>query len=346
MKSIAITNLEKITEEQYLRREFGITTKYGCLDQKYVDTYEIVITDRPDKWKTLLSTAPRSSLIFILIGNETYEPWKYEFFNSFDSVLHLFIYNPPNTCPRRNAYKSLFGHLLDGGLISTGAPGSVFRDFRTAQFTRKKLAKIEIRQPFTELPQGYSNSFVDQLRIVSPRIERYLESQESLFTQQFNAIVQPFISKVNTFSYLAQWSNHRRAVCARVANEVFGVEIRSKNTFGGLNFDGDRTYIDLLLSTKYPLVPPGNFNNYNHRYTEALLTGGIPVILAQNSLDPSNNHNWSSDLSFPKGHSYRLLMKFLSELSEKERSELQKKALWEDLKRTESVQHSLNSLIR
>ena len=56
--------------------------------------------------------------------------------------------------------------------------------------------------------------------------------------------------------------------------------------FKGIYEDADFKYLDQLLSTKFILVPPGFYNNSNHRYTESLICNTIPVILANNSLDP------------------------------------------------------------
>jgi hypothetical protein len=159
-------------------------------------------------------------------------------------------------------------------------------------------------------------------------------SKYSLFSKEFQSALEIFIKKTQTFSYLGQEIHHRRATCLRIAKTKFLVEVPSKIGFGGLVFDGDTTYLKNLLSTKFPLVPPGAFNNYNHRYTESLITGGLPAILAQNSLDPSVNDNWTNYLGFLRGHSFRLLMKYLSKISQIKFEEYYKSSYEAEFKRT------------
>lgn len=333
----ALSDLERVTEEQYLLREFRIKIRYGIKDHNYKLDNNLIVSDNPENWHQYLSTAPSLTINFILIGNETYQLHKYHYLNQFSSIKSALIYNPPRPAPYYNILKSLIGNLLDGGTIPTDYPGSVFRDFRNSQFTRNKLNSIQIKYPFVELPQGYCNSFVDQLSTLSPEIQNLIETNISLYSAKFKSALKPFINKTQTFSYLGQSIHHRRATCLRIAKKEFGIQVPSKVGFGGLTFDGDTTYLNNLLKTKFPLVPPGAFNNYNHRYTEALITGGLPAILAQNSLDPSINSNWTNDLRFPKSHSFRFLLKYLSEISTKEFEDLQKTSHEKDFAQTQEA---------
>ena len=139
----ALCDLKKVTEEQFLLREFGLEISYEATDQKYSREQRIIVSDNPTNWATLLNTAPPQSLIFFLVGNETYVPDKYEFLNQFKSLKCVLLYNPPKKAPYLNIFKSLLGNILDGGLVPTSLPGSVFRDFRNSQFTRKKLNRIK-----------------------------------------------------------------------------------------------------------------------------------------------------------------------------------------------------------
>jgi hypothetical protein len=330
----AICDLKKVTEEQFLLREFGIEISYEATDQEYSGNQKIIVSDNPKKWVTLLNTAPPHSLTFFLIGNETYVPDKYEFLNQFQSLKCALLYNPPKKAPYINIFKSLLGNILDGGFVPTSLPGSVFRDFRNSQFTRKKLNRINIKYSYIELPQGYCNSFVNQISTLSPELKMLVATKYSLFSKEFQSALEIFIKKTQTFSYLGQEIHHRRATCLRIAKTKFLVEVPSKIGFGGLVFDGDTTYLKNLLSTKFPLVPPGAFNNYNHRYTESLITGGLPAILAQNSLDPSVNDNWTNYLGFLRGHSFRLLMKYLSKISQIKFEEYYKSSYEAEFKRT------------
>jgi len=334
---LALCDLHKITEEEFLLREFGIKLIYGAHDQNYETGSEIIVSDNPKNWVKLLGSAPFESITFILIGNETYQPDKYEYLNNFPSIKVALLYNPPRKASYGNIFKSLFGNVLDGGLIPTSLPGSVFRDFRNSQFTRKKLISIKINYQYCELPQGYCNSFVSQIASLSLRLKTLLESNCSLFSEDFRNVLSKYINKHHTFSYLGQNIHHRRATCLRLARKHYGVETPSKVGFGGLAFDGDTTYLAKLMSTKFPLVPPGTFNNYNHRYTESLITHGLPAILAQNSLDPSDNLNWTNRLNFPQSHSFRFLMKFLVSLPQERFDEIYQESYERELSRIQSA---------
>lgn len=340
-KSKALCDLAKITEEEFFLREFGLKLEYQAPDRNFDGTSKIIVTDNPSNWSKFLSTAPKEILTLILIGNETYEPWKYEILNQYVSIRKALIYNPPRECPTFNVLKSALGHIFDGGLIPTGRPGSVFRDFRTSQYTKRKLEKIVIKYPYLELPQGYCNSFIKQLSLLSDSIQSEITEGSSPYSDEFQSKLRGHVHKTKDFSYLGQIGNHRRATCLRVAKKGYAIDIPSKKGFGGLEYDGDSTYLNNLLATKFPLVPPGAFNNYNHRYSESLLTGGIPAILAQNSLDPSSNQNWSNSLSFPSSHSFRYLLRALSKLSDSEFKELQQLAFRDDRARIEGTRSFL-----
>jgi hypothetical protein len=88
--------------------------------------------------------------------------------------------------------------------------------------------------------------------------------------------------------------------------------------FRGLGTVGDFTYLDQLMDSKFILVPPGSFNNSNHRYTESLICGAIPLILAKNSIDPSENRNWTNSIKGIKSYSAKLLLKFARNLNDQE----------------------------
>jgi hypothetical protein len=70
--------------------------------------------------------------------------------------------------------------------------------------------------------------------------------------------------------------------------------------FDGYHGGDDYTYVNHLLNSRYILVPPGNFSNSNHRYSESLIYHSLPVILANNSIYPSQNDNWTNTLSFSR----------------------------------------------
>jgi hypothetical protein len=80
-------------------------------------------------------------------------------------------------------------------------------------------------------------------------------------------------------------------------------------------------------------VPPGNFNNFNHRYTESLICHSLPVVLANNSIDPSRNDNWTNNLSFLRRYSVKAQMKYLERINDKAFNEFYSLASFNDFKK-------------
>lgn len=319
-----MTNIEVLTENQnptereFVTRELGIKLKIVDNTDIAGEDLNFILSDNPISWHTLLKKSKKESVVFFLIGNETYEPWKYEYFNNFDSIKHVFIYNPPRTYQYSDALKSLLGNFLDGGIRPNRGNGNMIRDFKTSLYKMRQISSIIINYPWTELPQGYSNVFVDQLKSISGLLARQLQEIPSLFDCRTLDLILNFRKVERNFGYVGQYGNHRRETCLRIARESFAVETQSRSGFHG-NLSGiDTLYISLLLSSRFTLVPPGYFNNSNHRYLESLLTGGLPAILYQNSLDVSESTNWTRALGFPQTHSFKKLIKRLEGLSSTE----------------------------
>ena len=102
IKILAFCEIPKITELNFFRREFDLfvehvesiadfEAKQALSDQDIV----VVVSDNPSFWIRALNKFPKKSVVFILIGNETYEPAPYNLINEINSLKHSFIYNPP-----------------------------------------------------------------------------------------------------------------------------------------------------------------------------------------------------------------------------------------------------------
>ena len=71
----------KITEESFLLREFGINTVYVNSTDDFLKKLEnsggdtiVIVSTNPIFWKPVLTKFKAKSVVFILIGNETYDP--------------------------------------------------------------------------------------------------------------------------------------------------------------------------------------------------------------------------------------------------------------------------------
>jgi hypothetical protein len=242
-----------------------------------------------------------------LIGNETYEPRLFNTLNQVKNIGHAFIYNAPTRILVKNIVGGIVGNFIDGGHQKSNLPGSLYREARISASLKNKFNEIEIKYPFTTLPQGYSNSFATKISKLAN-----ISDCDSLISTASLIKIKELRNVHNRFAFLGQGTNRRRENFLRVASHFDNVKLFPlEDNFGGNNLDNNLTYLQHLLESEFILVPPGYFNNLNHRYTESLICGAIPVILANNSLDPSVNDNWTNQLPFLIRYSAKSLIKYL-----------------------------------
>jgi hypothetical protein len=269
------------------------------------------------------------NVIFFLLGNETYEPIIFNSLNQIKSLKYAFVYNPPNKILNTSVLGSLLGNIYDGGLRKTEAPGSVYRDGRISYSLKRKFKNINIEYPYSALPQGYSNSFAHKITKLAE-----LNDSDSLITTTATTKINSLKNICYDFSFLGQSGNRRREIFLRAARDFNNVKLYPlEKGFGGNNSNNDYTYVNNLLNSKYALVPPGSFNNFNHRYTESLICHTLPVILANNSIDPSQNDNWTNNLSFLSRYSIKSQMKYLEKIDKETFEEFYSRASIKDFEK-------------
>ena len=323
---IVITDSPKLTEYEFFRREFQLELTFldpFCfkLEDFESSRHICIASTRPEKWLEILKLPQKSRVIFFLLGNETYEPATYNLLNNLESVKHVFIYNPPTRVKSINHWYSLAGDLIDQfPIIRFADLIGILRDNRTSRHLKSKFLLSDLSYSWTPLPQGYSNSFVYGLRDL-----KLLPSGEisPLTDPVYLSHLQNKFQKKRKYIFVGQRTNRRRnQIVEIVGRREDSICITKDIGFGGTNYDGDSRYANLVLSSWFNIIPPGYFNNSNHRYTESCIAGAIPVILHHNSIDHSDNRNWTGGLSILQAHSFRRLTKYLDRLDEKELEEL------------------------
>jgi hypothetical protein len=325
-KKLIYTELDKITEQEFFERELNSSVVYNTRLQDLAASRKLIIAStNPRHWLTFLETKPKNSVVFLLLGNETYEPHIFNSLNGIKSISHVFVYNAPTRISNFTLIKTLMGHVVDLGWQKFSHPDSVYRDFRNSIYLSKKFRATNINYNWSFLPQGYSNNFAYKL---SNRLK--LESIESLISLNLQKHFEPITSRSRFASFSGQSTNRRRELFVNAAKKYLDEPPDRTEGFRGTSHAGDFTYIDQLLQSKFILVPPGYYNNSNHRYTESLICGAVPLILAKNSLDPSENDNWTNNLSGLTPFSAKLMLKFVSRLSDKEIQLLMLKIRGED----------------
>jgi hypothetical protein len=308
------TELSNITEKEFFQRELKVkvitSSNYKMLENV---SNPVIASDNPQYWSEFLQKRNKDSVVFMLLGNETYEPSIFNNLNGYPSLRHVFIYNKPTRINPFTLVKTMLGHMIDRGFQKLPYPDSIYRDFRNSMYLSKKFSKIEIEYPNSYLPQGYSNNFAFKLAL-----EYRLESNYSLLSEEFLNLHKGAEYRSNFLSFSGQTTNRRRELMVKASEKYMNEAPDYTEGFRGAGHNGDSTYVNQLRSSKFILIPPGSFNNSNHRYTEALICGAIPVILAKNSLDPSENTNWTNSIPGITPFSAKLLLSYLSKFSDKE----------------------------
>jgi hypothetical protein len=316
------TELSEITEREFFQRELNVSVVLNCSYKMLEKESDMVIAStNPEFWTDFLRKKPKDSVVFILLGNETYEPQIFNALNGLESIRHVFIYNEPTKIFWTSLIKTVLGHVLDLGFQKLDYPDSVFRDFRNSMYLYQKFNSTSISYPHSFLPQGYSNNFAFK---ISQKF--HLNSDYSLLSEDLVNCQKSVKSRSNLISFSGQNTNRRRAIVINAAKKYMNEPPDHTEGFRGSSRAGDSTYLDQLGDSKLILVPPGSFNNSNHRYTESLICGAIPVILAKNSLDPSENTNWTNQLPGLIPFSAKLLLRYLSRISDTELEVLLNKA--------------------
>lgn len=314
---VAYCESPKITEEAFLRREFDITTIYVSTIDDFLEKLKksnsdliVIVSTNPLFWVTALNKFKRDSVIFILIGNETYDPKVFNSLNNLKSLRHAFVYNLPTSIKAKNIFGPIIGNIVDGGLAKTHNKGSVYRDARISYSLINKFRNIKINYSCSRFPQGYSNNFASKMGI---RIG--IKENESLLDYKLVTSILQERKNIYDFTFIGQPTNRRREIFLKNAKRMPKSIIIYNEEFKGIYEDSDFNYLNQLLSTRFVLVPPGFYNNSNHRYTESLICNAIPVILSNNSLDPSTNNNWTNDLFYINRYSVKAQLRYLSNIN-------------------------------
>ena len=339
----------RLTEHEFFRREFGLTLIYDAFQKEAIkqlesDNVVLIASTNPLSWKSTLQKLPSSTVIFFLLGNETYEPSLYNSLNDLSCIKHVFVYNPPTQIRSVHHWYSLVGDFRDQfpkmGLRNIF---EILRDNRTSRHLQRKFINTKLRYSWSSLPQGYSNSFVLGLQAKGLLLPN---SQNSLIDQSFISDLQSRYRKEKRFIFVGQETNRKRhQVVSFMSTRKDSTILTKQIGFGGTTFDGDLTYVNLLLSSWFNLIPPGHFNNSNHRYTESCIAGSIPVILYQNSIDHSDNENWTKSLSLMQSYSFRSLVNYLIEIDEDSLEQLNRDISHQNFRTIEQTRHKIQTVL-
>lgn len=345
--TVAYCELPKITEEAFLKREFGIDTVYIRSINHFLSIIEksnnniiTIVSTNPQFWISVLNKFKKNTVIFILIGNETYEPQVFNSLNDLRSLCHAFVYNLPTVVKSKNIIGPIIGNIFDGGLGKTLSEGSVYRDARISYSLKNKFKKVKINYSASRLPQGYSNNFASK---ISNKIN--ISSNVSLLSNSLTDLIVAERKDLYDFVFIGQSTNRRREIFLKNIEKLPRSVVIYNNEFKGIYEDSDSTYLNQLLCAKFILIPPGFYNNSNHRYTESLICHSLPVILSNNSLDPSDNYNWTNELSYINRYSIKAQVKKLSSFDDITYKKFYEFAKSVDFEKIQQVKKLISSIL-
>jgi hypothetical protein len=339
------TKHKHLTEQQFLFREFKLQTITS--DDLVKDCWAdiqlygncLIATPDPLALVNEINLMPKSSVVVFLLGNETYIPEIFNCLNNCAAIKWAFIYNLPTDIYFKTSTITFLGDVIDSGIKEVFGSESSLRDFLISRSLRKKMMQIEINYPHSRFPQGYSNNFAFQLHKLN-----FIDDQESVLESKSLSAIRAGSNRTIFLNFIGQLTNRRRRKAIEIAASFSGAFIKITSGFGGSQYTNS-SYLEAQLNSKFCLVPPGYFNNQNHRYLESLTLGTLPLILCHNSIDPSENQNWTKKLNVFQAHSFKLLIKFALKVSENERQKVLESEFAKEVFEIVKVREALNSLI-
>ena len=287
-----------LVETEYLRREYGLVAKLVDPSSASIEKILIIACTDPANWIKLLSEASDRTVIFFLLGNETYDKLKYEYLNNFSSILHVFVYNPPRMSSKIgliSAIDWLFWNPL------SIFDKHLFFAWRFAKSLRDQSSKVNMEYEWTPLPLGYTNLFVSQLE------GKFASNHISLVDDWPLSNREKFSATLNS-GFMGQVGTWYRKVLLQYF--VRFPEFASTESSGWVK-GSTSNYVDFLNVTQLVLCPPGIYTNETFRYYETLVLGSLPIVPINTVHDFHTSKYWTSRLPWYLRHSHISTYRFL-----------------------------------
>lgn len=287
----AICENDKIAESEFLLRELGIKLKKIHPKKVRPQNKNIIVSNQPKIWESFLFEAKPKSTIFILIGNETYNPEIYLKLNSIPAINIVLMHNPP----RKNriiGLSSVLGFILD-------SPSSLFNHkfYRTCKNSidfaiKTRRVMNEINYKFLELPYGYSNRFIIELK----RLKLINKSDgKSLLKYNFPTIKELNSEGISFTGSINSWVRQR---LIRKAQKKHRFSIYIMKSWGQPVNKNQTIYVESILDSVGVLHLPGHVTNCrSYRYFETILLNRIPICPPFNVQDHHYSKFWTEIIS-------------------------------------------------
>lgn len=310
---------ENLTESEFFIRELGAELRLIDPNKQvdFSETMQIwIASTRPNNWKRLIDESPKNFINFFFLGNELYNVNELKYLTESSSIQSIFLYSPRINPSIGNLLSALIGATLDSGHKNIADLKTYIRNFRTGiEVFRRLNHNSKLYKNVIQIPQGYSSSFVAQLMNEYPN---FSPKQSIIDSVPKIDSTRKLETRTYDFGFVGQSGNLRRQRFLEVAANFPNSEsiIIIRKGFGGNKKNVDDLYLKSSLESRFVLVPPGVFNNYNHRYCESLILGRLPIVVCNNQTDPNSTYYWVKSYSFLFRNSVKHILKRVIAMSD------------------------------
>jgi len=140
---------------------------------------------------------------------------------------------------------------------------------------------------FYNFPLGYTDVFCKS--ILSIFGDKNISSNQSLISQLFVSKVIP----ASNLSFVGQVGQIVRLVAIRSAESAPGSTVIRRGQYGAGNYDNEYVqvngmeYVQMILSSKFVLCPPGNISGNTFRIHETVIARRVPLVISNPPSDPN-----------------------------------------------------------
>jgi len=299
-----------LVEEEFFARELNLrfVNKQIALESGVT----LVACTEPQEWDIFFKAQKPETVVFFLLGNETYDVGKYLYFNNIPAIKHVYIYNPPRK-NRLFALGPIMGFLYD---CPKAALTKIFyRTLKNSFDFAKRSRNIKLNYPWTEIPLGYTNRFIQELtasNLIHPK-----EKSAFKVERQDIDLAKKYIG------FIGQSGSWVRKNVLSAVEKSNKLAFNLDSQWGGSIYRELGDYARDIIDSKVNLVPPGNLTNQTFRYLECLILWRLPVTPPITIQDHHFNRYWT-EFDGPRFlcYSYLRLAKFVTRMKSPKYMEL------------------------
>jgi len=280
-------------ESEWLERELNLTFEFTDPLEVSNESYvRAILTEDILKWENVLANFPRRSIAIFLVGNEFYNTEIFKELDRFESISVAFVQYLPNA-KSKFPIKFIYWTLIKTPSICRES--SFWKTLKTAFETYLRMKKLKLKTKTYLLPLGYTNRFIDELSLLIGMTKgvSVLEGSPKVNGQKIRE------SSIFFMGQRGSWLRRKIVNDFRIEKEA---KIFDYGGWGGGKKSNSTAYIQLLLTQKYCLCPPGNLANDTPRYYEAISLGSLPLLTRVSIQDWSDYDHWPKFLGCSNSH--------------------------------------------